>query len=900
MERGALRTRPLTEGLLLLSGAFGLVFLFFGYHLFGKLPVSTDLSMLHLQFFAFRFDGSLPLWNPYAGAGMAMHSDLQFAPLYPLRWPFFFLPWADWLNAYLALHYFIALLGTYGLLRSAGLSRVAASGGAVAYLCGGFMLAYVITITVFCAACWLPLLIWGTITPRRYGSPLAGLAIAMIVASGSPHLMVYGTAGFLTAMAVRSVARDGGAGKRLREAGRSLVFFVLGIAVSGASLISGLFQASQSVRQNVDVRINLEDSVAWGDLPTSLFGGAGGAVYPEINDRALYIGGVGLVLALMGLMTRAPVERRASWNTLRWTSLLLVGIGVALALGEHAGWHHVLPYIPGLRLLAGPARALVISALGMSVLIGLGVDAAARSGWRRRALAIAIAALLAGGVLGVHAGDRPERYLTEYLQRWVVHPAAVIGPAFMWIDLPLTGLVGGLALMAAPMLKSGARPILLILLVAQFLHFSGRVLPRAEKKEFFDPPPPVRYLASQPEQPPFRVSAIDPLQATDTEWDSRFKYHFLQPNSASLYRLEAISLYNPLMNREYREFIRDHCGQAPFNDPLRQVIPARHDDDLYQDLNVRFIVGHPRERRVSHTPFAIDGVHPVAEVDEWEGRDAGPVEAWKFVSFLSGPKRVQPGERVAELIFQREEEVVRCPVIYGKHTAFMDDDPLRDESLSVRPQSVWTRFLPPGSPFMEAASRSFRSSIELDRPVEAEHVYWRLLREDLALQVSAQAAQLAGEDGETPVWTLRHPHPVAPVYERDDAAPRVRFLAGGGGGVNREIETNLAALRPIDLEYEEHRHSASRFRVRAPDEGLLVIATTWHPAWRAWVDGEPEPVRRVNGLFQGVRTPAGTHEIEMRFVPALFFALLIPGALAAGILLLSLIRGLRPETGGTA
>jgi len=48
---------------------------------------------------------------------------------------------------------------------------------------------------------------------------------------------------------------------------------------------------------------------------------------------------------------------------------------------------------------------------------------------------------------------------------------------------------------------------------------------------------------------------------------------------------------------------------------------------------------------------------------------------------------------------------------------------------------------------------------------------------------------------------------------------------------------------------------------------LVVLADTFHPSWRAWVDGVPAPIVRANVMFRGVVIEAGEHKIEFRFEP---------------------------------
>jgi hypothetical protein len=45
----------------------------------------------------------------------------------------------------------------------------------------------------------------------------------------------------------------------------------------------------------------------------------------------------------------------------------------------------------------------------------------------------------------------------------------------------------------------------------------------------------------------------------------------------------------------------------------------------------------------------------------------------------------------------------------------------------------------------------------------------------------------------------------------------------------------------------------------------FIVRESWHPRWRAYLDGNPAPVRRVTPDFPAVDVPAGTHVLEMRF-----------------------------------
>lgn len=62
------------------------------------------------------------------------------------------------------------------------------------------------------------------------------------------------------------------------------------------------------------------------------------------------------------------------------------------------------------------------------------------------------------------------------------------------------------------------------------------------------------------------------------------------------------------------------------------------------------------------------------------------------------------------------------------------------------------------------------------------------------------------------------------------------------------------------------------FHVATREPSVLVVTDSWHPGWRAWVDGRESPIFRVNAMFRGVAIPAGANEVEMRFEPRSFRA----------------------------
>jgi hypothetical protein len=84
-------------------------------------------------------------------------------------------------------------------------------------------------------------------------------------------------------------------------------------------------------------------------------------------------------------------------------------------------------------------------------------------------------------------------------------------------------------------------------------------------------------------------------------------------------------------------------------------------------------------------------------------------------------------------------------------------------------------------------------------------------------------------------------------------------------------------------------------RTKAGGPAVLVLAENHYPGWRAYLDGEPVGVLRVNYNQRGVRVPAGEHEVLFVYRPKSVIAGAAVSLLAAlGLLLWR--GGLLPES----
>ena len=83
----------------------------------------------------------------------------------------------------------------------------------------------------------------------------------------------------------------------------------------------------------------------------------------------------------------------------------------------------------------------------------------------------------------------------------------------------------------------------------------------------------------------------------------------------------------------------------------------------------------------------------------------------------------------------------------------------------------------------------------------------------------------------------------------------------------------FAAIRNVPLNEQEGVLNWSRsfdrlsFQTRVGHPSVLVVADTFYPGWKAFVNKKPVPVENANFLFRGVEVPAGTSQVEMVYEP---------------------------------
>ena len=99
------------------------------------------------------------------------------------------------------------------------------------------------------------------------------------------------------------------------------------------------------------------------------------------------------------------------------------------------------------------------------------------------------------------------------------------------------------------------------------------------------------------------------------------------------------------------------------------------------------------------------------------------------------------------------------------------------------------------------------------------------------------------------------------------------------------------------VDYVERNSNRIALRVDTSCTGMVVLADTWYPGWRAAVDGTPAVIHEVYGALRGVVVPTGEHRVEMTFRP---WSVRIGAAMTALGFLAALVAGFNLRRSGAA
>ncbi|MEW6619642.1 MAG: YfhO family protein [bacterium] len=172
-----------------------LIIFFFGYVLF------TDLTFVYRDFSRYFYplyhygvlclkQGILPFWNPYVYCGMPFFALIQLAIFYPISIIFYLFPFMLSLKLFIVIHYFLAGVFVYFLMRHWNLCISSALISSLTYIFSGYMLSCIDLTNTLTSVTWIPIIFFlYSIAIKSNGlifTLLSGTALGIQLLGGDP------------------------------------------------------------------------------------------------------------------------------------------------------------------------------------------------------------------------------------------------------------------------------------------------------------------------------------------------------------------------------------------------------------------------------------------------------------------------------------------------------------------------------------------------------------------------------------------------------------------------------------------------------------------------------------------------------------------------------------------
>jgi len=357
-------------------------------------PLLSGAKVLYFRdvprfFYPMRFYAALrikalqiPLWNPYIFCGTPFLANWHSAVFYPLSAIYYCLPFERGFHIYIVVHFVLAGLFMWLLLRALGLSPAASFIGAVAFTFSGFLISLADFPNFLSSYIWLPLaffLFHQALAKRSISFAFfTGAVLAVMILGGGPEPVFVGLfllATYALFLCLGRIFHKGSWPENLRP----LVYFgmavLLGLLLSAIALLPFLEFLRHSDRV---AGLSLETSAAWSANPLTLlrytipnFWGIadrGGVAWGgQYWLKSAYQGILPLFLALLAICCFRKREVH-----------FFAGIGIFfifLALGRLTPlWGLAFRYIPGFSTVRFPVKFLMVPAFAIAILTGYGAE----------------------------------------------------------------------------------------------------------------------------------------------------------------------------------------------------------------------------------------------------------------------------------------------------------------------------------------------------------------------------------------------------------------------------------------------------------------------------------------------------------------------------------------------
>ncbi len=912
MTRG--NRSKLTSLFLLAAVLVGLVLLFFNKMAFSNLILARGDTFLYFYPYWHAAAEALsewriPFWNPSIFMGAPLLANSQVGFFYPLNLPFWlFFKTPSAAGTSIILHIIVAAFGAYLLGRRVlALRQSAALVAAASFALGGYLTAQVEHINQLQGLAWLPWFL-AAIELSRSGSrrTWSWSAAATAVLFALQLLAGHTQTTFITAVAISIWLAGSWLGRRFLSDiyrngaahGSSLRFSPLSALIAG-----GLLAAALAAVQLLPTLELMRHSSRAGGLPVNEV--LSFSLPPHLLAQALlpsyaqslfteYIAFLPLAIIALAFVGGWQWRKRAG----ALPALVLTVSGLFLASGAYNPLYWLLARLPGFSFFRAPARWLVLYALGLSLLAGIGWHVlwqwAGEEGdlHDRRAflrsdilppllLFLVVFLLLAawGFVAGLLADIVPLGPEAPFEQ-----PALLTAGGWFVEVLLLFALLAASAFAGSAIFRRAALAGLLFVgLAAGF--FASRALPYnnlTTPEAYFDLRPPTSRILAESQEPPDRLLSlsdiffdpgdqgeIDSIYGDQLSEQARFDYmvaikqkEIIAPNLPIIYNLASVDGFDGgiLPLRDYGRLMSASItgGQETTDGRLREMLDEVPEARWLDLFNARFLITDKTG------DLWIDGIyydrqHPVAlaegervPVTFLPGFEASEIRLLASARPAAVNIVTRAGERFSlqpELV---EEKLYRVELPQPSFIAELEVESCEQEACTLE-----------GITLVDVQSGAFHSLVPGN---------YRLIHSgDVKIYENSNVLPRAFFPRR---WIWSPDVSASLEIMRDPAfdGRKTAVLVGDPSAAAQQETITTATGSAAITGYQPERVIVE---TESDTGGLLVLTDAHYPGWRAAVDGEPAPLYQTDGLFRGVFVPPGKHEVVFEYESAAYHVGLI-------------------------
>ncbi len=501
-------------------------------------------------------DGTVPVWNPFSFSGATLVGNIQAGVFYPLNILFFFLPFSVAWTVLIILEPLLAGLFLYIFLRHKQLSIVASLFGAICWSFSGFSVAWLTWGTITHVALWLPLLLLSIdkLAETKKSTALHSTVVWFIVLvtalcmqffAGHAQISLY----VLMLSAAYALSQ--------RNFQRFLFGFSVFIIVTSVQWLPLLRATAESSRLLDTASPNLPGwFLPWQHLIQYLapdfFGNPATMNYTGVWNYGEFIGYIGVV----GLLF-------AGFAFLQWKNrehrFWIVVLGIALLFLLPTPISH-LPYVLHVPFLSAlqPTRLTMVVDFALVMLAAYGFHAWQKTKGKQMRQSVSVFGIILALL-----------WVAAIVQNLSIAQRNLIFP---------TVIFAATAALLLIRVRTFVVVAFLVIAAIDLLRFSTKFTPFVSASHFYPETKVLAFLQNQPK--PFRVMNLNK--------------EILAPNTGSMYGIETIEGYDPIVDARYEEFFAALArGKADLSPPFglnRILTTERIDSPLVPFLNVRYIL----------------------------------------------------------------------------------------------------------------------------------------------------------------------------------------------------------------------------------------------------------------------------------------------------------------------